>query len=94
MRGFLGIAMKLGIFPFHFWVPSVMGLVSWSSCFIVGWAQKVGPLWVIRYCKIPRELHGVLEISAFVTSAVGALGGIGVLSYRSLVSYSSLVHTG
>lgn len=51
-------------------------------------------MWVIRYCKIPRGLHGVFEISAFATSAVGALGGIGVLSYRALVRYSSLVHTG
>lgn len=49
---------------------------------------------MIRYCKIPRNLHGAFEIRAFATSAVGALGGIGVLSYRVLVRYSSLVHTG
>ena len=94
VRGFLGVAIKLGIFPFHFWVPSVIGLISWNSCFVVGWVQKVAPLWVIRYCKIPRSLHGVFEIRAFATSAVGALGGIGVFSYRALVRYSSLVHTG
>lgn len=94
VRGFVGILIKLGIFPFHFWVPSVIGLISWKSCFLIGWIQKVGPLYVLRNFGISRRIYGFLEVRAFLTSVVGALGGIGILPYRVLIGYSSLVHRG
>ena len=31
----LGVCLKGGFFPFHFWVPSVMSTCSWFSCFLV-----------------------------------------------------------
>ena len=31
----LGLAIKLGIFPFHFWVPSVISGLNWYSMFLV-----------------------------------------------------------
>nr|YP_010968531.1 NADH dehydrogenase subunit 2 [Mya japonica]WNO18870.1 NADH dehydrogenase subunit 2 [Mya japonica] len=94
LSGFVGMLIKLGMFPFHFWVPSVMGLISWKSCFLIGWVQKVGPLYVLSNFGVPSSMHGFLEVSALFTSGVGALGGMGVLPYRILIGYSSLVHSG
>lgn len=30
-----GLLIKMGAFPFHFWVPRVMGGVSWLMCFLL-----------------------------------------------------------
>jgi formate hydrogenlyase subunit 3/multisubunit Na+/H+ antiporter MnhD subunit len=29
----IGFIVKLGIFPLHFWFPSVISISSWFSCF-------------------------------------------------------------
>jgi NADH:ubiquinone oxidoreductase subunit 2 (chain N) len=38
----LGLCLKAGFFPFHFWVPSVMSTCSWFRCFLIAVWQKVG----------------------------------------------------
>lgn len=90
----LGVILKLGLFPFHFWVPAVISGLSWIGCFIVSTLQKAVPFWLLRNaCLTPFKL-GVIEILACVTRLVGCLGGLGVLSYRVLLGYSSLVNLG
>nr|UJM44284.1 NADH dehydrogenase subunit 2 [Mytilopsis leucophaeata] len=90
----LGVLMKLGLFPFHFWVTSVMGLCSWGSFFIIGWIQKIPALWMIMMFGIPLDCSGVMEVSVWGTVIIGAFGGIGILQYRVLLAFSSLVQTG
>nr|YP_009491830.1 NADH dehydrogenase subunit 2 [Dosinia troscheli]AWI68000.1 NADH dehydrogenase subunit 2 [Dosinia troscheli] len=90
----LGILVKLGVFPFHFWVPSVMSGLSWFGCFIVSVIQKVVPLWLVSNLLLMNTELGVVELLASLTCVVGCLGGLGVLSYRVLLGYSSLVHLG
>nr|YP_009491817.1 NADH dehydrogenase subunit 2 [Dosinia altior]AWI67986.1 NADH dehydrogenase subunit 2 [Dosinia altior] len=90
----LGVLVKLGVFPFHFWVPSVMSGLSWFGCFIVSVVQKVVPLWVVSNFLLMSKELSVLELLASLTCVVGCLGGLGVLSYRVLLGYSSLVHLG
>lgn len=84
----------MGFFPFHYWVPSVMGGCSWFGCFIVRVWQKIGPMCFIANCGIRFELSYVMEIVAVVTGLLGGVGGIGLLYYRALLGYSSLVHSG
>lgn len=31
----VGVCLKGGFFPFHFWVPSVMSTCSWFRCFLI-----------------------------------------------------------
>lgn len=38
-----GFIVKLGVFPLHFWFPSVIGRASWFRCFWLSVVQKVGP---------------------------------------------------
>nr|YP_009128917.1 NADH dehydrogenase subunit 2 [Saxidomus purpurata]AJT47987.1 NADH dehydrogenase subunit 2 [Saxidomus purpurata] len=90
----LGLCMKLGIFPFHFWVASVMSSLSWFSCFVVSVIQKVAPLWLLSNLMLSQSLVGGMEMLAVLTSLVGCLGGLGMLNYRALMGYSSLVHLG
>nr|UJH93212.1 NADH dehydrogenase subunit 2 [Venus verrucosa]UJH93225.1 NADH dehydrogenase subunit 2 [Venus verrucosa]UJH93251.1 NADH dehydrogenase subunit 2 [Venus verrucosa]UJH93277.1 NADH dehydrogenase subunit 2 [Venus verrucosa] len=90
----LGVLVKLGVFPFYFWVPSVMSGLSWFGCFVVSVIQKVVPLWLLSNLSFLGEEMSALEVLAALTCLMGCLGGLGVLSYRVLLAYSSLVHLG
>nr|QOE56574.1 NADH dehydrogenase subunit 2 [Antigona lamellaris] len=90
----LGVLVKLGGFPFQFWVPSIMSGLSWSGCFVVSVVQKIIILWLLCNLNILKMELEVLEVIASLTCVVGCLGGLGVLSYRVLLGYSSLVHLG
>nr|UPX89015.1 NADH dehydrogenase subunit 2 [Xyloredo sp. E88]UPX89027.1 NADH dehydrogenase subunit 2 [Xyloredo sp. E89] len=90
---FLGVCLKLGLFPFYFWVPSVLSLCSWFGCFVVSVWQKVGPFWFLSSCGVSYFLGHILEALACITGLIGAVGGLGILHYRMLLGYSSLIHT-
>nr|YP_010121800.1 NADH dehydrogenase subunit 2 [Callista chinensis]QRE83920.1 NADH dehydrogenase subunit 2 [Callista chinensis]QWM94239.1 NADH dehydrogenase subunit 2 [Callista chinensis] len=89
-----GLMMKLGIFPFHFWVPGVMSSLSWAACFMVSVVQKVSPLWFLSNFMGDVSFCSLMEVLAVLTSVVGCLGGLGMLNYRVMLGYSSLVHLG
>nr|UXF59412.1 NADH dehydrogenase subunit 2 [Dicyathifer mannii] len=90
----LGVCLKAGFFPFHYWVPSVLATCSWFSCFLVTVWQKVGLMCFIGKWGVSYELTWFLEVIACATALLGGVGGIGVVFYRTLIGYSSLVHSG
>nr|YP_010393168.1 NADH dehydrogenase subunit 2 [Teredo bartschi]UPX89294.1 NADH dehydrogenase subunit 2 [Teredo bartschi] len=90
----VGVCLKGGFFPFHFWVPSVMSTCSWFSCFLVAVWQKVGLMCFIGKWGLSYTLTNYLELVALVTAILGAFGGVWVIYYRALMGYSSLVHSG
>nr|YP_009192665.1 NADH dehydrogenase subunit 2 [Calyptogena magnifica]ALP29875.1 NADH dehydrogenase subunit 2 [Calyptogena magnifica] len=90
----VGLMMKLGLFPFYFWIPSVMGVVSWVGCFVVSVVQKFNPIWILVNLMLESYLQQVIEFSACLTGLVGCIGGIGVLQFRVLLAFSSMVHLG
>nr|YP_010165784.1 NADH dehydrogenase subunit 2 [Dreissena rostriformis]QRV59718.1 NADH dehydrogenase subunit 2 [Dreissena rostriformis] len=89
-----GVMVKLGLFPFHFWVTSVLGLCSWVSFFIISWVQKIPPICLLLMFGVPLNFTGIFEVSVWMTAIIGVLGGMGVLQYRVLLGFSSLVQTG
>lgn len=90
----LGLTVKLGIFPFHFWIPGVISSLSWYACFTVSTIQKLVPLWFLSNLVLRVGIVNVIEILAIITSFAGCVGGLGILNYRALIGYSSLVHLG
>nr|YP_010555733.1 NADH dehydrogenase subunit 2 [Euglesa coreana]UYR45730.1 NADH dehydrogenase subunit 2 [Euglesa coreana]UYR45743.1 NADH dehydrogenase subunit 2 [Euglesa coreana] len=88
------VFLKIGIFPLCFWVPSVLGLVSWFNCFVVSVWQKLGLIWFLSGLGLGETMLSFLEIFVVITSIIGGLGGLGVYHYRVLAAYSSLVHVG
>lgn len=89
-----GLLTKLGCFPFHFWVPTVIRGLSWSGCFILSVVQKIIPLWLMCNISLRGKELMVVEIFGCCSCIVGCLGGLGVLNYRVLLGYSSLIHLG
>lgn len=88
------VLLKIGIFPLCFWVPRVLGLVSWFNCFVVRVWQKLGLIWFLSGLGLGGKILRLLEVFVVITSIIGGLGGLGVYHYRVLVAYSSLVHVG
>nr|AQZ26099.1 NADH dehydrogenase subunit 2 [Semelidae sp. STW-2017] len=89
-----GFTVKLGVFPFHFWFPTVMSCSSWFSCFWLSVIQKIGPFWGISGLGLTTWAYQVFTILLIFTSLVGSFGGLAQTQFRPLLAYSSLGQTG
>lgn len=56
--------------------------------------QKVVPLWVFSNLRLRGYLLRGVEFRVIITALLGCLGGLGVLHFRVLFAFSSLIHTG
>nr|QIZ12552.1 NADH dehydrogenase subunit 2 [Nuttallochiton mirandus] len=89
---FFGLLIKLGVAPFHFWVPSVVSGVSWGCNLLLLTWQKVAPLLVL--CSF-LDIFGLLMLFlVFMSSFFGGVGGVNQTSIRSILAYSSILHMG
>nr|YP_001936645.1 NADH dehydrogenase subunit 2 [Uroctonus mordax]ACA62670.1 NADH dehydrogenase subunit 2 [Uroctonus mordax] len=84
---FVGLMMKLGVAPFHFWFPTVMEGVSWYNCALLMTWQKLAPLFLMSFVNI-------MILFIFITSLVGAIGGFGQISIKKILAFSSINHVG
>nr|QUA05889.1 NADH dehydrogenase subunit 2 [Macridiscus melanaegis] len=90
----VGMLVKLGAFPFHFWVGPVVSKLSWIGCILVMVVQKVVPLWVVSNFIFMGDEMSCVEALSIFTCVVGSLSGLGVLNYRVLLGFSSIQHCG
>nr|AEK84146.1 NADH dehydrogenase subunit 2 [Cymbiola pulchra] len=92
-----GLCIKMGLFPFHYWLPSVMAGLSWISCMLLATWQKIAPLFLIL-CLLELNqsywLVMTLCLASVGSSLVGGLGGMNQTQIRSLLAYSSIGHLG
>ena len=85
--------IKIGIFPFHYWLPHVIGSIGWISCILLAIWQKFGPLFIIS--GILNNLYcWLLLIVGSIGSFIGGVGGINQRQIRILLAYSSIGHIG
>ena len=72
------LAVKLGLFPFYFWVPPVAGALGpglglWL--FLV--PAKFGPVWLLGWLlEMGLFPIGALVLAAAFGSTLGAIGGV------------------
>lgn len=85
------LLLKLGIAPFHFWVPHVISGVRWFSCAVLSVWQKLAPLFILSRFFFRRQFIFVL---ACLSSLVGGVGGLNQTQVRALLAYSSIGHLG
>lgn len=89
----ISIAIKLGLTPFHFWVPEVTQGVPLSSGLILLTWQKLAPLSVL-YIVTPIINLNFLIILSLLSIAVGGWGGLNQTQLRKILAYSSIAHIG
>lgn len=87
------IIVKLGVFPFHYWLPQVILGLSWFSCIILSTWQKLGPIFIMLSI-IDNIYSKFLLIVGSLRSLIGGLGGLNQSQIRALLSYSSIGHIG
>lgn len=94
---FSGIILKRGVFPFYFWLPSVIAGLSWFSCLLLATWQKIAPLFLIALFLNNNSIYLVLVLLSFFavgSRLIGGIGGINQTQLRALVAYSSIGHLG
>nr|CAY40330.1 NADH dehydrogenase subunit 2 [Ursus spelaeus]CAY40594.1 NADH dehydrogenase subunit 2 [Ursus spelaeus] len=89
----IALAMKLGLSPFHFWVPEVTQGISLSSGMILLTWQKIAPLSVL-YQISPSINPNLLVAMAATSVLVGGWGGLNQTQLRKILAYSSIAHMG
>nr|YP_003359426.1 NADH dehydrogenase subunit 2 [Haliotis tuberculata tuberculata]ACL81484.1 NADH dehydrogenase subunit 2 [Haliotis tuberculata tuberculata] len=93
----LSLFLKLGAFPFHFWLPEVMMNLSWINCLIFTTWQKLAPVFLLTAMTQSwnyQTIVSALFIMAGFSSIIGGLGGINQTQIRTLLAYSSIGHVG
>nr|AXF46301.1 NADH dehydrogenase subunit 2 [Penion chathamensis] len=92
-----GLCAKLGLFPFHYWLPGVMAGLPWVSCLLLATWQKFAPLFLIT-CLLELNQSYMMAFIFCIISAgsalMGGLGGMNQTQVRALLAYSSIGHLG
>nr|YP_009471376.1 NADH dehydrogenase subunit 2 [Penion maximus]AVG72746.1 NADH dehydrogenase subunit 2 [Penion maximus] len=92
-----GLCIKLGLFPFHYWLPGVMAGLSWISCLLLATWQKFAPLFLVL-CLLELNQSYMMAFIFCIISAgsalIGGLGGMNQTQVRALLAYSSISHLG
>lgn len=89
----IALAIKLGIAPFHFWVPEVTQGIPLSSGLILLTWQKLAPISVLYQIFPSINLNIILTIS-ILSIIIGGWGGLNQTQLRKIIAYSSIAHIG
>jgi len=92
----IGLFLKLGVFPFHMWFPSVIAGLSWFARFLLLTWQKIAPLFLLFFISYMwgSQIIFFLLLIAAGSRLVGGIGGINQTQLRALLAYSSIAHLG
>nr|YP_009414954.1 NADH dehydrogenase subunit 2 [Allocebus trichotus]AIW64351.1 NADH dehydrogenase subunit 2 [Allocebus trichotus]AIW64364.1 NADH dehydrogenase subunit 2 [Allocebus trichotus] len=89
----MALAMKLGMTPFHFWVPEVMQGISLTAGMLLLTWQKLAPISIMMQVYPSTNMNTLLLI-AFMSILAGGWGGLNQTQLRKILAYSSIAHMG
>nr|YP_010758111.1 NADH dehydrogenase subunit 2 [Elephantulus rupestris]WEW63421.1 NADH dehydrogenase subunit 2 [Elephantulus rupestris] len=87
------LLMKLGMAPFHFWVPEVLQGTSLTTGMILLTWQKLAPMSIL-YQIVPSLNHNITLTAAVLSVLIGGWGGLNQTLLRKIMAYSSIAHMG
>nr|ACD80022.1 NADH dehydrogenase subunit II [Pristimantis ridens] len=87
------IAIKLGVAPFHFWLPEVLQGLPIKTGLILSTWQKLAPMAVFIQMSSLTNLHLTLSLG-LISIVAGGWGGINQTQTRKIMAYSSIAHLG
>nr|ARH54286.1 NADH dehydrogenase subunit 2 [Curculionidae sp. 3 AH-2016] len=85
------LLLKMGVAPFHFWLPEVVSGLSWKMVFIILTWQKIAPMILLSYYMKSSSFFSVIII---LSSLVGGIQGMNQVCLRKIMAYSSINHMG
>nr|UFR83166.1 NADH dehydrogenase subunit 2 [Alticola olchonensis] len=93
MMVFTSLAIKLGLAPFHSWLPEVTQGVELKVGLILLTWQKIAPLSVLTQFYELMDTK-MMILSATVSVLIGAWNGLNQTQVRKIMAYSSIAHMG
>nr|QLD22477.1 NADH dehydrogenase subunit 2 [Microsciurus flaviventer] len=89
----MALSMKMGLAPFHLWVPEVtQGIPLMSGLILLTW-QKIAPI-SIMFQIAPSINFTLITIMALMSILLGGWGGLNQTQLRKILAYSSIAHMG
>jgi NADH-quinone oxidoreductase subunit N len=95
-----GLAFKLGVVPFHMWVPDVYHGAPTAMTMLIGTAPKLAAFAFVMRILVeglqPLSIHwsGMLEILAWLSMALGNISAIAQTNLKRMLAYSTIAHMG
>nr|YP_010507358.1 NADH dehydrogenase subunit 2 [Takydromus sylvaticus]UXG18837.1 NADH dehydrogenase subunit 2 [Takydromus sylvaticus] len=89
----LALAMKLGLAPFHFWLPEVMQGTDTTTALIVATSQKLPPM-TLLFLTSNQLTTSTLLLLAMISTLIGGWSGLNQTQLRKIMAFSSIGHMG
>nr|YP_009414170.1 NADH dehydrogenase subunit 2 [Peromyscus aztecus]ASN66915.1 NADH dehydrogenase subunit 2 [Peromyscus aztecus] len=90
---FISLAMKMGLAPFHSWLPEVtQGIPIQTGMILLTW-QKIAPISIL-FQTYEMTDPMILMTSATLSVLIGAWNGLNQTQTRKIMAYSSISHMG
>nr|YP_009414416.1 NADH dehydrogenase subunit 2 [Neotomodon alstoni]ASN66967.1 NADH dehydrogenase subunit 2 [Neotomodon alstoni] len=90
---FISLAMKMGLAPFHSWLPEVtQGIPIQTGMILLTW-QKMAPMSIL-FQTYQMTNPTILMMSAILSVLIGAWNGLNQTQTRKIMAYSSISHMG
>ena len=95
-----GLAFKLGVVPFHMWVPDVYQGAPTAVTMLIGSAPKLAAFAFVARILVeglqPLVQHwsGMLVILAIASMALGNISAIAQTNLKRMFAYSTIAHMG
>nr|QHR76831.1 NADH dehydrogenase subunit 2 [Peucaea sumichrasti] len=87
------IAMKLGLVPFHFWLPEVLQGSPLLTGLLLSTLMKLPPI-ALLYMISPSLNPTLLTTLAILSTALGGWMGLNQTQIRKILAFSSISHLG
>lgn len=95
-----GLAFKLGVVPFHMWIPDVYHGAPTAVTLFIGSAPKLAAfaitmrLLVTGLITLSKDWQSMLIILSVLSMAIGNLAAIAQTNIKRMLAYSAISHMG
>src|SRR5215470_18017191 len=95
-----GIAFKLGVVPFHMWIPDVYDGAPTAMTLFIGAAPKVAAfamavrLLVNGLLDLAVDWQQMLVVMALLSMGIGNIAAIAQTNLKRMLAYSTIAHMG
>jgi NADH-quinone oxidoreductase subunit N len=95
-----GLAFKLGVVPFHMWIPDVYHGAPTPVTLLIGSAPKLAAFAIVMrllvggLITLSQDWQGMLIILAVLSMAIGNLAAIAQTNLKRMLAYSAISHMG
>lgn len=95
-----GLAFKLGVVPFHMWIPDVYHGAPTSVTLFIGSAPKLAAFAIVMRLLVnglitmAQDWQSMLVILSVLSMAIGNLAAIAQTNLKRMLAYSAISHMG